>query len=161
MLNRSMRRLSCRPAMVAFAALAAVSACRDLDVVTASYATLADARQSGAVERGWIPEGLPEGAYELREAHDLDSNRRWGLFSFPAEERAALQALLRPDETSLEGVRCDIPPRIEWWPVILRGELDAERIRVTGLRAYRAARGDLLFLVQWNQGRAYYWNPEG
>ena len=50
----------------------------------------------------------------------------------------------------------DIPGRIEWWPVILRGTLDAERIQATGLRAYRARSGGLVFAVNWKQGRAYY-----
>ena len=30
--------------------------------------------------------------------------------------------------------------------------------KATGLRAYRARDGELLFVVQWNQGRAYYWS---
>jgi hypothetical protein len=135
-------------------------ACRDLDVVTASYATLAEAEAEGAVERGWVPPGLPPGTHELREAHDLDSNRRWGLFSFPPEESGALRALLSPDETPLADVSCDIPRRIEWWPVLLRGTLDADRIRTTGLRAHRDRKGELLFLVNWDQGRAYYWAVE-
>lgn len=140
--------------------LAAAPACRDLDVVTASYRTLAEARGAGAIDRGWVPEGLPEGTYELREAHDLDSNRRWGLFNFPPGQGDVLRALLRPDEISLAGVRCDIPSRIEWWPLLLRGRLDDERIRMTGLEAYRARRGELLFVVNWEQGRAYYWSVE-
>ena len=138
-----------------------ISACRNLEVVTASYATLADARAAGAIERGWVPEGLPEGTYELREAHDLDSNRRWGLFSFPPAERDALRALLQPEEMSLAGVSVEIPGRIEWWPILLRGVLDHEQIRTTGLKAHRAARDDLVFVVNWEQGRAYYWNADG
>ena len=141
----------------ALAAVCIVSACRNLDVVTASYATLAQARAAGAIERGWVPEGLPEGSYELREAHDLDTNRRWGLFSFPPAEREALRALLEPAEVSLTGVSVDIPSRIEWWPVLLRGALDHEQIKTTGLKAHRAVQGDLLFVVNWEQGRAYYW----
>jgi hypothetical protein len=132
-------------------------ACRDLEVVTASYATLAEARAAGAVQRGWVPEGLPAGTHELREAHDLDSNRRWGLFSFPPAQSDALRSMLNSDEVNLTGVTCDIPRRIEWWPVLLRGALDGDRIRTAGLSAYRARTGDLLFLVNWEQGRAYYW----
>lgn len=141
-------------------AISALAACRDLDVTTASYATLAEARSAGAIERGWVPEGLPGGAYELREAHDLDTNRRWGLFSFPQGQADTLRALLKSDEVDLTGVTVDIPARIEWWPVLLRGSLDAERIRATGLKAHRSATGDLLFLVNWEQGRAYYWGDE-
>lgn len=133
------------------------AACRDLEVVTASYATLAEARAAGAMDRGWVPEGLPRGSYELREAHDPDTNRRWGLFSFPPTQSDDLRALLNGDEVHLTGVTCDIPRRIEWWPVLLRGALDGDRIRTAGLSAYRARTGDLLYLVNWDQGRAYYW----
>ena len=138
--------------------LVAVS-CRDIDVVTASYATLDEAAEAGAVDRGWVPKGLPPGTRDIREGHDLDSNRRWALFSFPTTEAPALQRLLEPTEMSLDGQVCDAPGRIEWWPVLLRGRLDAERIRAAGLRAYRSADGSLLFAVNWNQGRAYYWTP--
>lgn len=123
--------------------------------MTGSYANLADAR--GAIEAGWIPRGLPEGAYDLREAHDMDSNRRWGLFSFPPAEGEALRAQLT-DEIGVTGLRCDIPARIEWWPVLLRGNLDDTRIRDTGLKVHRARQGELIYLVNWSQGRAYYWS---
>ena len=134
------------------------SACRNLDVVTESYATLEEARKAGAIERGWVPDGLPTGTTDLRDAHDLDSNRRWGLFMFPQSEGDTLRQLLHPEEVSLTGRTIDIPGRVEWWPVLLRGALDDEKIKSTGLRAYRSVRGDRLFLVNWQQGRAYYWS---
>lgn len=136
-------------------------ACRDLDVVTESYATLEEAKNAGAIERGWVPDGLPPGTTELREAHDLDSNRHWGLFLFPQSESDALRRLLQPDEVSLAGRTIDIPGRVEWWPVLLRGRLDEEKVKSTGLRAYRSVRGDRLFLVNWQQGRGYYWSSGG
>jgi hypothetical protein len=136
-----------------------LAGCRDADVVTSSYATLQEAEQAGAVERRWMPKGLPPGTHDLREAHDPDGNRQWGLFSFPRQEAAALQGLLQPIEVSVEGQVCDAPRRIEWWPVLLRDRLDPERIRATGLRVYRSTDGSLFFAVNWNQGRAYYWTP--
>ncbi len=57
----------------------------------------------------------------------------------------------------MQGLRCDIPGRIEWWPVILRQELDAERVAATGARSYRSRDGKMIFIVNWTQGRAYYW----
>lgn len=139
--------------------LTSPAGCRDLDVVTASYATLGEAIQAGAVERGWVPRGLPPGTREIREAHDLDSNRRWGLFDFPPEEADALRALLGP-ELTVHGLRCDPPRRIEWWPVLLRGALDADQVRATGLQAYAARDGELVFAINWRQGRGYYWVSE-
>jgi hypothetical protein len=139
-------------------AAALTAGCRDAEVVTASYATLAEAAQAGAIERGRIPRGLPPGTRELREAFDPDTNRRWGLFSFPPPEGPALRSLLDAAELPVTGQQCSAPRRLEWWPVLLRGSLDAERIAATGLRVYRSRAGDLIFGVNWSQGRAYYWS---
>jgi hypothetical protein len=139
--------------------LSSLSACRNLDVVTASYATLAEAERAGAIENGWMPAGLPPGTHDIREAHGTDSRNRWALFSFQPNDVGALKRLLQGTEVSLDGQVCDAPARIEWWPVLLRGELNGERIRATGLQAYRSADGSLLFAVNWNQRRAYYWTP--
>jgi len=133
--------------------------CKNIDVLTETYATLAEAQAAGAVERGWLPRGLPPGTYELRLAHDVDSNRRWGLFNFPPDQADALRALAA-QEISLDGLACNPPGRIEWWPILLRRQLDGERIKATGLRGYAAKEGDLILAVNWAQGRAYYWTRE-
>lgn len=139
--------------------LLAAGGCADRDVVTASYATLEEAVQEGAVVDGRLPLGLPPGTRDIREAHDRSSARRWGLFDFPQGEAAALGALL-VGEVPFGGERCNPPRRIEWWPVQLRGQLDEERLVATGLRAYQTQSEDLLFAVNWRQGRAYYWTRE-
>ena len=153
------RALSSRVALIAVAVVAATAAgralsgCRDNDVVTASYATLAEARASGDD----IPAGVPEGAHDIRTASDVRSRRRWGLFNFLAADADALRAMLQAEEMSLAGVECDIPARIEWWPVLLRGTVNAEQAKAAGLQSYRSRRGDLVVVVNWKQGRAYYW----
>jgi hypothetical protein len=140
------------PAMVA-----AAVACADINSKTDSFRTLDEARQAGAIEHGWLPDGLPPGTREIRVAHVPDTDRRWGIINFPPGEAAALKALLASDEISFDGQAVDIPARIEWWPVTLRGELDDERVRTTGLRGYRTQDDRRIFAVNWNQGRAYYW----
>lgn len=134
------------------------SGCGDLNVVTNTYADMAEARAAGAVERGWLPEFVPDRAYEIREAHDEGSRRRWGLFNFRPEDADALRARLGA-ELTFAGVGVDAPPRIEWWPVALRGTLDGERIAATGLRGYPVTGDELVAAVNWNQRRAYYWSP--
>ena len=133
--------------------------CRNIDVVTEAYATLAEAQSAGAIDRGWMPRGLPPGTGEIRVAHDLDSNRRWGLFNFPTSEGDALRALIA-GEISFDGLTCNPPRRIEWWPILLREQLEGEEIKAAGLRAYAAKEADLIFAVNWGQGRAYYWTRE-
>ena len=151
------------PVRTAIAAAAvimlSVPACGNVDVVTDAYGTLAEAQRAGAVERGWLPKGLPPGTRELRVAHDLDSNRRWGLFDFPQEEGEALRGLVGP-ELSFDGLTCTPPRRIEWWPMLLRNQLDAARIQATGLRGYTVKDSDLILAINWAQGRAYYWTRE-
>jgi hypothetical protein len=134
-------------------------ACSGVRSKTNSFATLAEARQAGAIEQGWVPEGLPPRAHDLREAHLPDSTKRWGLFEYPQSEESALRVLLQTEEISLDGQHCGIPARIEWWPIVLRGDLDGARIAATGIRAYRSKSGDLIFAINWRQGRAYYWAP--
>ena len=152
---RAVRR-ACALAIAAAVATMA-SGCRDKDVVTNSYATLAEARDAGAPGRGEIPPGVPEGAHDIRTASDLDSGRRWGLFNFLAEDADALRAMLDAEEISLSGVECDIPGRIEWWPVLLRGTVNADQAKAAGLQSYRSRQGSLVVVVNWKQGRAYYW----
>ena len=77
--------------------LAVLGACGDLRVKMGVYNTLDDAKRAGAIESGWIPEGVPASASELREGH-LPDGRHWGVFAFrpanalplllPAEEKA-------------------------------------------------------------------------
>jgi hypothetical protein len=139
-------------------ALAAIAAgCAGINSQTNAFATLAEARQAGAVADGWIPDGLPPGSHDLREAHLPGTTRRWGIVNFPEAESDVLRALLAPGEISVEGQRCDAPARVEWWPIVLRGDLDAARIAATGVRTYRSKDGQLIFAVNWTQGRAYYW----
>ena len=139
--------------------IAVTGACRDLDVVTEAYATLAEAQAAGAVDRGWLPRGLPPGTRDVRIAHDLDSSRRWGLFDFPPAEGDLLRPLIGA-EIPFEGLTSNPPRRIEWWPLLLRERLDGERLKATGLRAYAAKDSDLIYGVNWAQGRAYYWSRE-
>ena len=120
-----------------------------------------EARTAGAVEQGWVPSILPDQAFELRAAYDVNGDRRWGLFNFRPADEPALRAVLDGEAVSVAGTAMDIPPRIEWWPVQLRGRLDEERILATGLEAYRSTDGTFMFLVNWKQGRAYYWRTVG
>jgi len=132
--------------------------CSGINAQTNSFATLAEARQAGAMSKGWIPEGLPAGSHDIREGHVPGTSQRWGLFEFPHAEEGTLRALIQPDEIPADGQRCEIPARIEWWPLMLRGTLNGARLVSTGTRLYRAKTGDLLFAINWNQGRAYFWS---
>jgi len=142
-------------ALIAFAV-----ACSGVNSQTNSFATLAEARQAGAIAQGWIPDGLPSSSHDIREAHLPGTRQRWGIINFSQAEADTLRALLNADEISLDGQRADAPGRIEWWPIVLRGDLQGDRIAATGIRGYRSKDRQLFFAVNWNQGRAYYWAAE-
>jgi hypothetical protein len=141
----------------AFLLLAALAGCAGLNSQTYSFATLDEARQAGAIANGWVPEGLPRSSYDIRVAQLPKTSQHWGIINFPRSEEPVLRSLLQAQEIPLDGVHCDMPARIEWWPIVLRGELDASLVAATGLKAYRSKSGELMFAVNWNQGRAYYW----
>jgi hypothetical protein len=152
-LYRSIAIRACAMAM----AVVTLHACADLNSQTYSFATLDEARLAGAMAKGWVPEGLPAGSHDLRVAQVPGTSQHWGIINFPRAEEGALRALLDPAEVSLTGEHCDMPGRVEWWPVMLRGALDGERLAATGIRGYRSRAGNRLFAVNWRQGRAYYW----
>ena len=142
---------------LAFLLVAALTGCAGLNSQTYSFATLDEARQAGAIANGWLPEGLPRSSHDIRVAEVPNTSQHWGIINFPQSEESTLRGLLQEKEAPLDGVDCDVPARIEWWPVVLRGELDPGHVTATGLKAYRSKSGGLMFAVNWMQGRAYYW----
>jgi hypothetical protein len=129
--------------------------CTAIETKTGIYATVAEARAAGAIERGWIPEGLPASATDLREAHHGD-RQQWGVFAFPPTDIDAMRRLVAAEITATPPA-CDPPGRLEWWPRILRSPLDVAQLHSTGLRLHRSRDGRLTYAINWNQGRAYYW----
>jgi len=144
--------------MVGVAAVSLMVACGYTDAITNAYATRAEAEEAGAMDSGWVPRGVPPSGHDLREAHNPDTHRRWGLFSFAPSDGDVLRASLEPEEISLAGVRSEPPARIEWWPLLFRRDPRPEDLKVASLKAYRAKDEPFVVVVNWNQGRAYYWS---
>jgi hypothetical protein len=145
---------------LAIAASVMLGGCSSINAQTNVFATLAEARDAGAIRRGWVPDGLPPGTYDIHEAHVPGTTERWGIFNFPQSEAAGLQAVLQPEPLALAGARADAPARIEWWPIVLRGDINSDTLQAAGIQAYRARTGNLTMAVNWKQGRAYYWQNE-
>jgi hypothetical protein len=128
--------------------------CGDLRVKIGVYANLDEARKAGAVTAGWVPEGLPSSASDLREGHHPDG-RHWGAFTFAGAEDAPMRALLGSEITT-GTLSCEPPGRLEFWPRVLHSPVDVERVRSTGFKLY-SGRDSRTFAINWGQGRAYYW----
>lgn len=71
------------------------------ETVRMSYPTAAAARAHGAVQRGWLPEELPNSATNISETHDLDTNTGSGSFQFGAADVDTFRAQLRPASDEL------------------------------------------------------------
>ena len=143
---------------LALVATLLLAGCAGIKSQTNSYATLAEARQAGAIANGWIPEGLPTASHDIREGHVPGTSHHWGLFEYPVADEGILRGLLSPNEIPAEGLRPDVPARIEWWPRMLREPIDGGQLASTGTRLYKSRSGELMFAVNWKQGRAYYWS---
>jgi hypothetical protein len=141
---------------IAAAVAATLSACAGVRSESDTFATLQEARAAGAIERGWVPAGLPETTTDLRDAH-LPSGTHWGRFSFPPAQADALRALIGTEITSAPPP-CDPPGRFEWWPRLLRTPINLETAHVTGLHLYTSRDGRRAFAINWKQGQGYYWS---
>lgn len=150
--------LACSPVLkrmfVALPVFLVLGGCGDLRVKAGIYANLDEARTAGAIQSGWVPEGLPSSASDLREGH-LPGGRHWGAFTFPAAAAAPVRALLGP-EIATGTLSCEPPGRLEFWPRVLLSPVDVARVRTTGFRVYHG-RDSRIYAINWGQGRAYYW----
>jgi hypothetical protein len=152
MLGRSVR---CRAIVTIVMLAAGACAGSPLSVQVGVYNSVADARQAGAIAAGWIPDGVPPGAGDLREGHMADG-RHWGVFSFKPAEEPDVRRLIGPEITT-GTLTCEPPRRLEWWPRLLISRFDVDKVRSTGFRLYNAG-GGRTFAINWGQGRAYYWH---
>ena len=123
-----------------------------------AFANVKEARSSGAVARGWVPNDLPESPTDLRELHDLDTNEVWGTFRFPTSERALAITLARVETSTINGhsVRS---PRANWWPEKLSGNLNGGVLEKDGFEVYATpAPFEFWIAVDRNQGRGFFWS---
>ena len=76
----------------------------DMDTVTTTYQTRAEAEADKLFERGWLPSLIPSTATNIRVTNDLDLNTSEGSFSFQPSESATFTGILhRLDATSSSG----------------------------------------------------------
>lgn len=132
-----------------------LTGCSDLRVKVGVFDNLAEARAAGAVAAGWVPDGLPSSAADLREGH-MPDGRYWGVFTYARADEAAVRQLAGQEITT-GTLTCDPPGRLEWWPRLVQSPVNVEQVRGTGFQVYRGADGRT-YVVNWGQTRAYYWH---
>ena len=167
--GRMFRNGSLRPTAVHVVALFCIGlifslvACRS-DRRESFYATLADAKKQGAIDRGWIPDFLPESSRVIHEVHDVSPSTTWCAFEFLPRDSQGLRSNLKSVEALTPPVKRVPNPGEAWWPVALEGNLDIENIHRAGLEVYIVVGPDtpsstevLLFAVDWANGRGFFY----
>ena len=81
-----------------------LAACQLSETPESSFANYKEAVASGLIERGWIPDWLPETAVNIHEVHNLDNNASILLFDAGVEFSvpAGCEPTTNPPETTLK-----------------------------------------------------------
>lgn len=77
------------------ASLLVFSGCADT-VIIEKYSNIDEAREAGAIARGWLPDWLPSSTTNITEKHDLDTNRSVSIFQVPLADRKIFVELCEP-----------------------------------------------------------------
>jgi hypothetical protein len=129
------------------------------------YPTLADADKAGAITRGWIPDDLlPGSSRAIHEVHEISPSTEWCAFEFPPTDSQTLRKNLRSVGALPPSVRRVPNPGVSWWPAVLKGNLDVEKIHRAGFELYSVEKPAtsvstdiLLFAIDWQRGRAFFY----
>jgi hypothetical protein len=130
------------------------------------YASLAEADEDGAITRGWIPDDLlPRSSRAIREVHDLSPSTEWCAFEFAPADSQNLRKNLKNIDALPPSVRHVPNPYVAWWPNVLKGNLDTQRIHRQGFELYAVERPAtsvtteiLLFAIDWSKGRGFFYS---
>jgi hypothetical protein len=71
-------------------ALALLASC-DSGLISSHYKTLEEAKLSGAIDKGWLPDFLPPSATDIQEIHHVELDRVRVEFSFDKGDLAFLK----------------------------------------------------------------------
>lgn len=129
-----------------------------------SYHTLADARNDGAVDRGLVPDYLPQTSRNIHELHRIEHSKTWCSFEFlPSDSESLRRTLKRSDKSQLAGMRIE-HPGVSWWPADFDGNLDVERVTQEGYELFGVdvpatanSTSVYLFMIDWSKGRAFFY----
>jgi hypothetical protein len=149
---------------VVCASLACVLTACHSDRSESFYSSLTEAKKDGAIDRGWIPDFMPDSSHNIHELHDLSPSTQWCAFEVSAADVPSLRKLLKSDGTSLSSVRRVPDPGKPWWPAALMGDLNATKIRESGLDLYLSIEPKttstneiLLVAIDWVKGRGFFY----
>lgn len=85
------------------------------DKIESFYETFDHAKESGAIERGWIPNVLPQSSMNIKEIHDLDTNQVW--IRFETQNNESVEFFKKVKRISIKDIKGNMPrdPKVKWW----------------------------------------------
>ena len=113
------------------------------------YASSEQAASDHAFERGWLPEELRQGATNISEFHDLDSNRGGASFNYSAPVMERLQKTCSKIPPNRK-----ITPR-SGWPKIVQAQPTSAELSSRGVSAFQC--GSFTVLLDSNNGTGFSW----
>ena len=138
-------------------------ACRS-DRRESFYPALADADKDGAITRGWVPDFLPSSSRTIHEVHGTSPSTEWCTFEFLPTDSQGLRKTLKSVDALPPSVSRVPSPGVSWWPAVLKGNLDVDKIHKAGFELYIVEKPAtsvttdiLLFAIDWQRGRAFFY----
>jgi hypothetical protein len=101
------------------------------------YASLADVRKAEASHQSWIPDDLlPASSRSIHVVGELSPSKEWCAFEFLPTDSQNLLKNLKSLDALPPPVKHVRSPRVSWWPSVLEGNLDMEKIHNAGFQLF-------------------------
>ena len=129
------------------------------------YPSIADVDKAEASARSWIPNDLlPGSSRAIHEVHEISPSTEWCAFEFLPTDSQGLRKKLKSVDALPPSVRRVPNPGVSWWPAVLKGNLDVEKIHRVGFELYvietpstSVTTDVLLFAIDWSRGRGFFY----
>jgi hypothetical protein len=129
------------------------------------------ARRDGAIERGWIPDIIPESSSEIYERHNLDTNRVWIRFRFDNKDiRGLIDKIEEVHPDVIDSIKFINPGSVNWWNRSISKDTFGKKDISANLKIYKYEQvitysGNQkkirsFFVINSNSNIAYYWQYE-
>jgi len=66
---------------------------KNTDIQTNTYLNKQEVLKNNAIQKGWIPNILPNSAYDIIETHNIDTNKIYGSFKYLQKDEIFLTHL--------------------------------------------------------------------
>jgi hypothetical protein len=128
------------------------------DVIESTYSSATDAKDRGAVERGWVPALLNQETFGIRETHNIDTNEVWGTFQFTQGKNPVDPSKVTPVSDEDATKRHFREPDVNWWPSMLHSPVAAANLSRAGFRVYADSEAKVFFAYHIESGIGYFWS---